>query len=79
MLSNYTILHVNTKLEQKKWKNAKKVKQTRIPLEGMVDRLERAYLKGIFPFISRNLKYQQIKIDALWSLLYGIQRLTTSL
>ena len=53
--------------------------QTQIPPGGMVNRIERAYSKGPFIFISSNLKYQEIKIDALCSLLSRIQRLTTSL
>ena len=34
ILSKYTILHVNTKLEQKKWKNAKKWNEHGSPLGG---------------------------------------------
>ena len=64
---------------QKKGNKSKKETLTQIPPGGMVNRLERAYSKGPFIFISRDLQYQQIKIDALYSLLSGIQRLTTSL
>ena len=56
-----------------------KITRTQIPLGAMVNRLERAYLKRSFVFISNDLQYHKIEIDALWSLLSGIQRLTTSL
>ena len=78
--SKYTTLQIRTTLDLKKDKQkAEKKTRTQIPPGGMVNRLERAYSKIYFVFISRNLQYQQIEIDALWSLLSGIQRLTTSL
>ena len=61
MLSNYTIMHDKTKLEQKKGKNAKKVKWTRIPLGGMGSGLERAYSK-IFFFIIKGYNNQQTNL-----------------
>ena len=79
--SKYTILQIRTTLvcNKKKGKKNKQETWTQIPPGGMVTRLERAYSKGPFIFISSDLQYQKIKIDALWSLLSGIQRLTTSL
>ena len=78
--SKYTILQIITTLVCKKnGKKSEKETRTQIPPGGMVNRLERAYSKGPFIFISSDLKYQKIKIDALWSLLSGIHRLTTSL
>ena len=78
--SNYTTLHIRTTLVcKKKERKAKKETRTQIPPGGMVNRIERAYSKGPFLFISSDLKYQKINIYALCSLLSGIQRLTTSL
>ena len=79
--SKYTTLQIRTTLvcKKKEGKKSKKETQTQIPLGGMVNRLERAYSKIIFPFISSDLQYHQIEIDVLWSLLSRIQRLTTSL
>ena len=78
--SKYTTLQIRTTLVcKKKGKKSKKETRTQIPPGGMVNRLERAYSKGHFLFISSDLQYQKIKIDALWSLLFGIQRLKTSL
>ena len=79
--SKYTTLHIRTTLvcKNKKGKKSKKETQTQIPPGGMVNRLERAYLKGPFIFISSDLQYHKIEIDPLSSLLSGIQRLTTSL
>ena len=64
---------------KKKGKKRKKETRTQILPGGKVNRLERAYSKGHFLFIRSDLQYHQIQIDALWYLLSGIQRLTTSL
>ena len=48
-------MHVKTKLEQRKEKNAKKMTRTRIPRGGMVNRLERAYSKR-FLFLLAEIK-----------------------
>ena len=78
--SNYTNMYIRTTLDCKKKRNEKQKKtRMQIPPGWMVNRLERAYSKGPFIFISSDLKYQKIEIDALWSLLSGIQRITTSL
>ena len=63
---NYTTLQIRTILDcKKKERKAKKKTRTQIPLGGMVNRLERAYSKGNFIFICRDLKNQQIKNDSL--------------
>ena len=77
--SKYTTLQIITALDWKKMNEKQKMTWTQIPPGGMVNRLERAYSKEPFIFIRSDLKYHKIKIDALWSLLCGIQRLTTSL
>ena len=83
MIINQSILPCRLELckiaKKKGTKRKKKKTQTQIPPGGMVNRLERAYSKGPFIFISSDLQYQKIKIDTLSSLLSGIQRLTTSL
>ena len=73
--TKYTTLQIRITLVCKKRKESKKETQTQIPPGRMVNRLERAYSKGPFIFISSYLQYQEIKIDALWSLLSGIQML----
>ena len=78
-LSKKLLKGANLVLQNESRKERKKETQTQIPPGGMVNRLERAYSKRSFVFISSDLQYQQIKIDALWSLLSRIQRLTTSL
>ena len=78
-VSKYTTLQIRTTLVCKKRKETQKINTDTNPPKGDVNRLERAYLKGPFLFISSDLQYHKIKIDALWSLLSGIQRLTTSL
>ena len=55
--SKYTILHVSTKLEQKKGE-MQKMKRMQIPLKGMGSGLERAYPKKIF-FYYYWLQYQK--------------------
>ena len=77
--SKYTTLHIRATLVSKDMNKNKKLTPIEIPPGGMVNRLERAYSKGPLLFISSDLQYQQIEIDALWSLLFGIQRLKTSL
>ena len=78
--SKYTTLQIRTMLDYKKKRNEKQKKiRTQIPAGGMVNRLERAYLKGPIIFINSDLQYHKIEIDSLFSLLSGIQRLTTSL
>ena len=81
MIINQIILPCRLELRyiKKNINENKKKTWTQIPPGGMVNRLERSYSKGPFLFIRRNLQYQQIKIDALCSLLSGIERLTTSL
>ena len=81
MIINQSLLSYRLELRyiEKRWTKSKKLTPTQIPPGGMVNRLERAYSKGPIIFIRSDLQYQQIEIDALWSLLSGIQRLTTSL
>ena len=78
--SNYTTLHIRTMLYYKKINEKEKKKtRTQIPPGGMVNRIERAYSKIYFVFIRSDLKCNKIEIYALFSFLYGIQRLTISL
>ena len=77
--SKYTTLQIRYMLVWKDMSKKLKIDTDANPPRGMVNRLERAYSKGPFLFISSYLKYQKIGVDALWSLLSGIQRLTTSL
>ena len=76
MLSKYTILHNKTKLEQKREKMQKSETDTDPPW-GDGEWARKSLLEMIFIII---IGYNISKLNyALWSLLSGIQRLTTSL
>ena len=77
MLSKYTILHNKTKLEQKTGKKSKKGETDADPPWGDGEWARKSLIKMIIFII---IGYNIIKLNyALWSLLSGIQRLTTSL
>ena len=76
MLSKYTIIHNKSKIEQK-WEKMQKGETDADPPWGYGEWARKSLLKMIIFIITgyniRKLNY------ALWSLLSGIQRLTTSL
>ena len=76
MLSKYTIIHNNTKLEQK-WEKMQKGETDANPPWGDGEWARKSLIEMIIFII---IGYNISKLNyALWSLLSGIQRLTTSL